>query len=476
MSTVAHPVLRSVSILAIVACVATPATQAGDRLIIHEWGTFTALQNHEGVALPGINIDDEPVPKFVHNLNPHVLASSYSLRHYQMKGAPARHPYVTLRLETPVIYFYPPDGESESLNIDVDVAMRGGWLTEFYPQAKASAPGIQSGRFEFGAIKPDTLGTLSWKNLRLGGNKSGPQTDEHVWTAPRNVAAASVTTPEGESERYLFYRGVGNFDAPLRVSRGEVSEGLSIRGNFGDVLSPGETVRIGPLWLVDIREDGSCAFRTIESTAVSADAAAVIATTPGTFEPNDYGSHNLQRLKTAMHQALVADGLYTDEATALLSTWQRAYFKSPGLRLFFLVPRQWTDHYLPLTLSQSAEVTRTMVGRIELISPMQQALLDRLSQMSVSKPDWVKQVLDSPGARKFLEGRSNFGELGVAIPPDYQAYLALGRFRNALVVAEERRNPGTSLTRFIETYGLEPFRVSSEPRAIRSSAQTSTRE
>ena len=476
MSKRAYSLLLSVVVLAIVACVATSDVHADERLVVHEWGTFTALQDHEGTALPGINIDDEPVPKFVHNLNPHVLASSYSLRHYQMKGAPARHPYVTLRLETPVIYFYPPHGESETMNIDVDVAMRGGWLTEFYPQAKANAPGIQSGRFEFGAITPDTLGTLSWKNLRIGGKKSGPQTDEHVWTAPRRVAAASVTTPDGESERYLFYRGVGNFNAPLRVSRGAVSEGLSIRGNLRDVLSPGETVKIGPLWLVDIREDGSCAFRTIESSPVSGDESVVIATTAGSFEPNDYNPRNLQRLTTAMHQALVADGLYTDEATALLSTWQRAYFKSPGLRLFFLVPRQWTDHYLPLTLSQSADVTRTMVGRIELISPTQQALLDRLSQMSISRPDWVKQVLESPGAEKFLQGRSDFGELGVTIPPDYQAYLALGRFRNALIVAEERRNPGTSLTRFIETYGLEPFRVSSELPATRNSAQTSRRE
>ena len=33
--------------------------------------------------------------------------------------------------------------------------------------------------------------------------------------------------------------------------------------------------------------------------------------------------------------ALVAEGLYTDEARALLNTWELSYFKSTGLRVFF---------------------------------------------------------------------------------------------------------------------------------------------
>jgi hypothetical protein len=37
-------------------------------------------------------------------------------------------------------------------------------------------------------------------------------------------------------------------------------------------------------------------------------------------------------------------------------------------------------------------------------------------------------------------------------------YLALGRFRNALVVAEERLRPTPSLTQFIDTYELHPYR------------------
>ena len=94
----------------IMAAVAITAS-AQEQLRVHEWGTFTAMQDETGNALAGINVDDEPVPGFVHNLasyilvKPHALAESH--RWIQMQGAPQRHPSVTMRLETPVLYFYP---------------------------------------------------------------------------------------------------------------------------------------------------------------------------------------------------------------------------------------------------------------------------------------------------------------------------------------------------------------------------------
>src|SRR5437762_1225837 len=82
----------------------TAGATADDRLRVHEWGTFTALQEGEGRALAGINIDDEPVPSFVHNLNPSIIVKPHAAAEYhwrnQMKGTPQRHPYVTMRLET----------------------------------------------------------------------------------------------------------------------------------------------------------------------------------------------------------------------------------------------------------------------------------------------------------------------------------------------------------------------------------------
>ncbi|MEX2140864.1 MAG: hypothetical protein WD894_16490 [Pirellulales bacterium] len=435
---------------------------SNEKLIVHEWGTFTALQNERGEQLGGINIDDEPVPKFVHNLNPHVLQSSYALREIFSKGAPQRHPFVTVRLETPVIYFYPPKSQRGPMQVDVDVSFRGGWLTEFYPYASAVAPGLKENSFEFGTITPQTVGRLSWRNLTIGTDRSGPQTEERVWTTPRQTEATPVATPEGEAEKYLFYRGVGNFNVPLSIAHNTDSGQLSIRGNFGDVLESGDQAKINGAWLVHIRSDGRTAFRRIEPFAATSDPGAALATLSSRFEDQDYKAVNIEKLRQQMHEALVAEGLFEDEAYAMLRTWERAYFQKHGLRVFFTVPRKWTDYQLPLQVSAPAKTERVMIGRIELVSSEQRALLERLAHTAISDGLWVKQIWDSPNARSFASGHSDFGDLGVQIPPDYQMYLALGRFRNALVLAEARERPTENLRKFIKTYQLKEFNVPSD--------------
>ena len=51
--------------------------------------------------------------------------------------------------------------------------------------------------------------------------------------------------------------------------------------------------------------------------------------------------------------------LFEDEAESLLATWDASYFRAPGLRLFFLVPRAWTERILHLRLSVQCETVRT---------------------------------------------------------------------------------------------------------------------
>ena len=159
-----------------------------------------------------------------------------------------------------------------------------------------------------------------------------------------------------------------------------------------------------------------------------------------------------------MSEALLREGLFTDEALALLSTWQQAYFVSPGLRVFYTVPREWTDYYLPLSISGHPQVTRVMIGRVELISDLQRKLLDKLAHTSVSNGDWLAKVpQDSPALQKLLSGRSDFGDLGVSIPDDFRMYLDLGRFRNALIAAEEMLLQSANLARFIQENKLDSF-------------------
>jgi hypothetical protein len=68
--------------------------------------------------------------------------------------------------------------------------------------------------------------------------------------------------------------------------------------------------------------------------------------------------------------ALVSQGLFPDEAQAMVNTWKDSWFTEEGVRVLYLLPRPWTDEILPLCLTPlPSELTRVMVGRAEIISP-----------------------------------------------------------------------------------------------------------
>lgn len=356
---------------------------------VHEWGTFTVLQDEDGRAVPGINIDDEPVPGFVHRVGWLIRAAGLPF----LRGKaplPTCHPDVVMRLETPVIYFYPPD-DKETV-VDVEVAFPGGWISEFYPDAVATTPGLEEGR-----IARDATGTLSWKDLIIGGRADGPKTDAHVWLAPREVDAASVRTPLGETERYLFYRGVANLEAPVRVSR------------KGDFLKMSGETRAG--WLADFRSDGTMAFVKAGATMPA--------------KLTGYSRESLARLREEMRKELVVDGLFPKEAEAMLKTWEESYFRSRGLRLFYMVPREWTDRHLPLRISGETKIVRVMICRIELITSEQRATLQRLVQLPSLRAE------DLPGG-----------------------YFLLGRFANALLADAHARQPTEGTQRWVDLLRL----------------------
>jgi hypothetical protein len=437
----------------------------GDRLVVHEWGTFTVLQDENGKPIGGINTDDEPLPEFVHNLNGELNGPSSPLPPVYFKGVPRNHPDVYTRLETPVIYFYPPGGRE--MTVDLEVRFLAGWLTQYYPDAQVTADGRDQKGFTFGPLTYKSAGTLSWKGLKVGGHRAGPATDVPAWLAPRRVGgAASVTTPAGESERYLFYRGVGRMDAPLGVSRSADGTSFHVRSRLGNAVKTTPGVTMGPLWLVDARADGASAFREIESIDLSQGQEKVLATTAATFSESEYAQDNCSRIRQRLHEALVRDGLFSDEAAGLLNTWEASYFRRPGLRMFFMVPRAWTDQHLPLSVSVPAETQRVMVGRIELVTPHHRELLKKISAGPVSTPEWVQAAREQLGPREqeqyyredwYLNTKGNptASRLLESMPPDYRAYLELGRFRNALLLDEAKRRPTPELGTFINRYELE---------------------
>ncbi|MDB6110406.1 MAG: hypothetical protein JWR69_2156 [Pedosphaera sp.] len=449
-------------------------------LVVHEWGTFTSLQNAQGEAIGGINTDDEPVPSFVHRFYNYQLIRPTEAPNSVFKGIPSCHPDVTMRLETPVVYFHPPPGQPALRDVSLSATFHGGWLSEFYPGAESDAPGVQSNRMSFGPLRSSTVSTLAWNGLSVGGDWVGPMTDAHVWTSPRAVKAAAVRTAHGEQEQFLFYRGVAHIDAPLAISQVAKSEELVLRSQCAPEMCREQALKVNSLWLVDIRTNGEVAFRPIPPVTLSG-GKKFLTRVSSLFNPADYNTGNRQILEASLKRALLAEGLFEDEAQALLNTWESSYFKSAGLRVFFMVPRAWTDFYLPLKLSTPAEITRVMVGRIELETPKQQEVLRQIAGLSKARiVEDAKGLMksfnervkaDGKGSEKVYTGGTSLAAFGVAVPRSYELYLSLGRFRNALILDEARRRPAAGLDSFIAQYRLGGYRPVEQPSAQSASVK-----
>src|SRR4051794_12112908 len=89
---------------------AAAESSPNNRLAVHEWGTFTVLQNEKGQPIGGVNTDDEPVPGFVHTLDGPFIENVNRAPSLLSKSFPRCDPSVTVRLETPVLYFHAPLG------------------------------------------------------------------------------------------------------------------------------------------------------------------------------------------------------------------------------------------------------------------------------------------------------------------------------------------------------------------------------
>lgn len=486
------------------------SVSAGDRMIVHEWGTFTSLQNEQGQTIGGVNINEEALPDFVDRLinglvtdaKPH---SALFLGNNQFrverrtpgsKGIYRYLPIVTMRMETPVIYFHLPRDIKEPIPYDVSVDFQGGWITEWYPEATVDAPGAKSleGVFE-GKLTPQTTGRVEWNNLKVGTNGSLPETNSPVWIAPRQVKADTVTTTGGESEKYLFYRGVGAIESPITAQRNAAGNQLIFSADFSQLQTPGKLSITGQ-FLVDVRKNG-LAFRKLPDTHLSENQRqAIIGSTSAVFEASDYSQENFVKLLNTMREALIKDGLFEDEANALLETWKVSYFQTEGLRFFYLLPKAWTNEVLPLNVKLSESyltanpgihirlqphIDRVMVGRLEIVKPQQRQLIQKIANLdSISNYSWAsRQISKLPKEKqqaiykKLHDGHIDFQSLGLNAPPEYKLFLELGRFREALIIDAYLRQPNDGLLRFIKNYYL-PFKRAQKEWEARSQRAVSS--
>jgi hypothetical protein len=332
-----------------------------DGLIVHEWGTFLAMNGADGVTLDGMYHEEHALPAFVHARSKDQL----------------RMPTVSIKGETPVIYFYTDQRQEVRVRVKFP---RGIW-TQWYPQANLISPSTT----QIGSLLQPRNGHICWTADVIPAPEANapalPTTEKGaLWNYARDVDAAYVRTasrPEGgeksEVERFLFYRGLGQATMPMRVA---AADGGTLSWS---VDAPGAARHIFVLRV----ENGKGVYRYLPGLL------------PGerltnALPPMDAAQplpEFAQKIGDDLAFHLIETGLYPKEARAMVNTWSRSYFQSEGVRVLFLLPQAWTDAFIPMEIDpQPKQIVRVMVGRLELLTP-ERARLAENAIRDLASPD-----------------------------------------------------------------------------------------
>jgi hypothetical protein len=88
-------------------------------------------------------------------------------------------------------------------------------------------------------------------------------------------------------------------------------------------------------------------------------------------------TQTLDSLGRELEGLLVSQGLYQDEAHAMVETWRNSWFEE-GSRFLYLVPEGFVNAVLPLSIPPAPiQTVRVFVGRLELVTPATEKAVER---------------------------------------------------------------------------------------------------
>jgi hypothetical protein len=301
-------------------------------LTVHEWGTFTSIAGRDGQAMEWSPLTGpRDLPSFVE----HFRDGSFKTG---LRG--------TVRMETPVLYFY----DSREEQVSVKVSLAKGVITEWYPHATRVEP--DQNLFDGSLYQAHSDGSISWDAVTVSPSRRielpRQARDSHYYSARQTSATPlCVRTPSGEQhEKFLFYRGVSTFRIAL-------SARLTADGKVQIKNDAEEEI---PNAILFERRSEKVGYR------IAGGIAKETALDPPELAGND---DDLGRELVGM---LVAQGLYLDEAQAMVETWRGSWFEE-GSRLLYIVPPKFVNEILPLSIYPApAQIARVFVGRLELVT------------------------------------------------------------------------------------------------------------
>ncbi len=310
-------------------------------LTAHEWGTFTSIAGEKGQAVDWSPLSGATdLPGFVeHFRDPHFKLG--------LRG--------TVRMETPVLYFY----DSRETTVSVKVNFSRGVITEWYPHASRVEPAATLyGEAVYGK-GPD--GSVAWDAVTvapgLRADFPAEGRDSHYYAARQTSATPlRVKTASGEQqEKFLFYRGVAGFAVP--VSARMKNDGNVVIENHGEEEIPNVILFERRGEKVGYRIGGAVGNKLM-------------------LEPPAL-TENIDALSRDLEGVLVSQGLYQDEAQAMVATWRNSWFEE-GSRLLYIVPAAFVNRVLPLTINPApVQTVRVFVGRMEIVTPATERAVER---------------------------------------------------------------------------------------------------
>lgn len=327
----------------------TGVVNAQNKLVVHEWGTFTTLTSSDGQQYEAPLRSLEELPSFV-------LSQTYQYTDYDPKDGRLLQGNAimygaNMGMETPVLYFY----SEKALDFQFNVTFKNGTISQFFPRPTQTEDFISPAK----SIQlQGHTGYATWKGHIW--EKSKPvsptfsdQQANAIWNHPRAVAS-NIVEVSGQREKYLFYRGLGYYACPIRVEN-DLDRVVKITNTSNEFL---------PFYVCTEMVDGELLIHSF-----------------GSLESNHCVSFTRDQkleinVREKMIEALVAEGLYEDEAKAMIATWNESYFESSGLKVFWIVPQSIINDLLPITMNpQPTELKRAFFGRIEVMEAEFEAYL-----------------------------------------------------------------------------------------------------
>lgn len=405
--------------------------QAQAKLDVHEWGTFTSLIGSNGETQNGMYHEDEPLPSFVHGFGETISddGTATTASADKPKPPPIEPPckgkgcippefiaanVISQKMETPVIYFY---ADKAMPRVSVNVKFPDGVLTETFPGPTKTFPSKNDKAVIGNGNTTFTIDILDKRALEVFPTVPAGNIYGHA----RNVAA-NIVKRGSEVERFIFYRGLGRFQPRISI--------LSNKGNLTFQASAAAAPKAA--FLVYVSPTGDA--QMLEVTGFGGRISEVKSATINelrTIGSTAKGIMSGVNMRLSLENSLVTAGLFSDEAKAMVDTWESGYFKVPGTRFLYILPSAEVDQLLPLTIMPKPDsITRVFVGRIEVlldtdeIEIMKDVLAQKQAYDVAKLGRFAEPMLRRVAAAYVEYNRANEIPVDKAVIADFQALVA----------------------------------------------------